>query len=220
MRSKLFFLPPTLALVCATAFPLTSQAQGKREVAVKLDEPGYLFLQGARYFLTVNVPGKEVPPDVPTQVVSFGVECEFNRRGPVEIQDLKLKCQGVTYAVAARKALVLEDQSKIPGLSIRTAPDPNGSGNVELIVCWNGDKLPEPGYIEVRDYNGRSGGIEVIRASGDSNGSDATKYYASYTNVLLRNTTAAPFTIKPDFFKNVPPVKDWPEVIIPPARAR
>ena len=37
-------------------------------------------------------------------------------------------------------------------------------------------------------------------------------------DVMLRNTTAAPYTLQPEFFKNLQAGKDWPEIVIPPTK--
>lgn len=217
MHSTPFFLLSATAFVWAAMFPPTGQAQTKREVATTLQRPGYLSVLNSNYYVDAEVPGKAAT-DVPTQVVSFSVKCEFSQKGPAEIRDMKLDCQGVTYAVPTYKVLVLDDPSKTPGLSILTAPDPNHSGNVELIVDWNDEKNPKPDYINVCDSENRHKGIDVLRVNGSGGGSDEAKHYEWFMEVLLRNTTETPYVLGPEFFKNVPAVKNWPEIIIPPAK--
>lgn len=218
MQSKPLLLLPALALACATVFPATGRAQAQREVAAELHTQGYLYFLGGSYYLNVDVPAKSNPGDVPTKVTSFTVERKFTQKGTFEIQDVKLECQGVGYTAPAQKMMVIDERPKAPGFYIFTAPDPNGSGNVELLVCWNGDKKPEPDYPWLCDDEARPKGIDVIHADGSGGG--AAEHYEMTMFVLLRNNTGAPFTVTRKLFKNLPPVKDWPEVVIPPTNAK
>ena len=194
------------------------QAQTKREITAKVDSREYLFFLNDSYRLNARVSKEDAitATESQLQVQTVGVDLKAAPAGICEIPQMKLECQGVTYVVPDHRITVLGERPKEAGFFIQTAPDPNGSGNVELLVGWNGEERPS-GDIQ-RDYSTRPSGIEVVRSPTSSSSSDTG--YRWLMMLVLRNTTDTPYTLRPEFFKNLPPIKEWPKIIIPPAELR
>ena len=134
--------------------------------------------------------------------------------GTLDMPETRLECQGVTYVAPAHRIVVIGLRAKEVGFFVETAPDPNGSGNVEVLLSWNvNGKRPEENiYL---NYSVRPQNIEVLDSGSSSSSSD--KRYEWTMRLVLRNHSDKPFVLPKEFFKNLPELKEWPEIIIPPA---
>lgn len=209
-----------IALVCAVTLwgPSSGRGDGPAEITLKRTSKDFLFFRGDYYH-----PGGEIPHDETldpqaeqTTLTGFSATVRAGKNGTVDIPALRFECQGTRYVLPSHQIIVLESHQQEQGLFVESRLDPNGSGNVEVVISYRtiGEKNDPSVYL---DYSKRPEKLEVFnQGSSSSRGNNESSWKFK---VVLRNKSDEPFIVTPELFKNLPEMKNWPRIEVPPASA-
>ena len=216
----MFSKPRLFLLLGVLILTWTAGVKGEpKEVTTTYYSKEYLYYLDESVSLGTSVPAADrvKPSETKVSINSLSVTLTAAPVGIREIPEGRFECQEVTYIVPAHRIQVLGARLEGPGFFAETAPDPNGSGNVEVLVGWNMEGQRADKDIGL-NYTFSHDGIEVVSSSTSS--SSSGKKYGWTMKLVLRNKTDQPYTLPKEFFRDLPPLEEWPVVVIPPANAK
>lgn len=203
--------------ICILMLAAICWADSLPEVVTPPASKEYLFYLDDIYSLNANIPGEDRPGSTAGRVMVKALSATITAAptGMLMVPAVAFECQGTRYVVPSHQIVVLGPRPKQHGVFVETAPDPNGSGNVEVLIVINKSANEQEKSVWI-SYDKRPKDIEIVSQNTTSQSSDQERQWTM--KVVLRNKSNQGFILKPELFQNMPEVKDWPLIEIPPAK--
>lgn len=193
------------------------RAQETRPVVLVSDNKRFLYYADTldNFYVNGHSPKDATKDKIGFALDRLGITLRSIPLGVTELPEVKLEYLGTKYVLPAHKILVVLPRPKKQGVFAQVAPDPNGTGNYEVLLTINWPDWPdhEKQINLLRAI--LPAGLEVV---GDGGGWGYPDDGLSWTKSLIfHNRTGRPFILDPGFFENLPTNQNWPDIVIPPA---